>query len=103
MSTHQPSERPVLDYRAPAPEAGRGDRPGLRVASVLVGTIGFLAFGAGCAIVVLVVTLQPIRRGAPFTAAGLYFAIAGVCAFAAIRWGRTAFAKRRRARDRSGG
>jgi hypothetical protein len=96
MSTDDPSERPVLEYGTRPAGATGERRTAVGVLSVLAGFFGLVAFGLGCAVVVLVVVLDaPVDGGRVIRMAAIYFAIAAVCGFAAVRWGRAAFGKRR--------
>src|SRR3954451_19112562 len=96
MSTDEPSERPVLEYGSRPPEVTERRRTGVGVLSVLAGFFGLAAFGLGCGVVVVAVVLgAPAGPGGAIRVAGIYFAIAAMCAFAAVRWGRAAFGGRR--------
>lgn len=99
LSTPEPNQHGVLEYASAADGGAKPRRTGLRLLSVLMGAVGLLAFVAGSAIVVLVVSVNVANRGDALMIAGVYLGIAGVCAFAAIRWGRTAFEKRRGPRE----
>ena len=80
---------PVLAYGVPRARARL--RTGPLVACVLAAIVGLVAFAIGCVVLFLWAMFDlGGDDGFPFVIIALYFAIGGVCAYAAVRWGRRA-------------